>query len=70
VNKKMTQAYEEMTEMEIIEFEVQTSEENEVDELLGDLNPRYFEERITLKEAKVRATLSSMNQNFNCFSNF
>ena len=69
----MTQAYEEMTEMksiEIEEVEVQASEENEVDELLGDLNPRYFEEIITLKEAKIRTTHSGMNQNFNCFSNF
>jgi len=69
----MTQAYEEMTEMksiEIEEVEVQASEENEVDELLGDLNPRYFEEKLSLKEAKLRVYASDVCQNFNCFSTF
>jgi hypothetical protein len=69
----MTQAYEEMMEMksiEIEEIEVQIPEENEVDELLGELNPRYFEERITINEAKQRAYASKVSQNFNCFSAF
>jgi hypothetical protein len=69
----MTQAYEEMMEtktIEIEETEVQIPEENEVDELLGDLNPRYFEEIITLKEAKQRAYASTVSQNFNFFSGY
>ncbi|MFW9864717.1 MAG: hypothetical protein ACFFEN_01335 [Candidatus Thorarchaeota archaeon] len=69
----MTQAYEEMMKtksIEIEEVEVQIPEENEIDELLGDLNPRYFEERITLKETKQRAYASTISQNFNPFNPF
>jgi hypothetical protein len=69
----MTQTYEEMMEtksIEIEEVEVQIPEENEVDELLGDLNPKYFEERIALEEAKQRAYASNINQNFNSFNPF
>ncbi len=56
----MTQAYEEVMEMTTLEVEeieqpeVQKPMESEVDELLGDLNPRYFEEAISLNEAKDR----------------
>ncbi|MFX1479291.1 MAG: hypothetical protein ACFFCI_14250 [Promethearchaeota archaeon] len=69
----MTQAYEERmetTSIEIEEVKVQIPEENEVDEQLGDLNPRYFEERITLEEAKQRAYASTISQNFNPFNPF
>jgi hypothetical protein len=54
----MTQAYEKVIEMEFPEVEeVQISEESKMDELLGDLNPRYFEEAIVPENAldKVRA---------------
>jgi len=53
----MTQAYEEVMEMntpEVEEIESPIVQENEVDELIGDLNPRYFEEAITMNEAKDR----------------
>ena len=53
----MTQAYEETMEMKTLEVEEIESpevQENEVDELIGDLNPRYFEEAITMNEAKDR----------------
>jgi len=53
----MTQAYEEVMEMKVIEVEeIEHPEvqENEVDELLGDLNPRYYEEAISMNEAKDR----------------
>ncbi|MHA1931168.1 MAG: hypothetical protein ACW96X_01435 [Promethearchaeota archaeon] len=53
----MTQAYGKVMEMksiEVEEIEVQKSMENETDELLGDLNPKYFEEAISLNEAKDR----------------
>jgi hypothetical protein len=78
VIKKMTQAYENVMEVkgsEIIEIElpeVQISTESEVDELLGDLNPRYFEEIMTLDEARQQAYTSdvSMSSNFNVFRTF
>ena len=53
----MTQAYEEVMEMKTLEVEEIKSpkvQENEVDELIGDLNPRYYEEAITMNEAKDR----------------
>ena len=56
----MTQAYEEVMEMKSIEVEeiekpeVQESMESEVDELLGDLNPRYYEEAMSMDEAQER----------------
>jgi len=53
----MTQAYEETMEMktpEVEEIESPKVQENEVDELIGDLNPRYYEEAITMNEAKDR----------------
>ena len=53
----MTQAYEEVMEMKVIEVEeIEHPEvqENEVDELLGDLNPRFYEEAISMNETKDR----------------
>jgi hypothetical protein len=54
----MTQAYEEeimeMKVIEVEEIEHPKVQENEVDELLGDLNPRFYEEAISLNEAKDR----------------
>ena len=71
----MTQAYEEVMEMRSIEVdEIKHTEvkENEVDELLGDLNPRYFEEIFHLKEAKQRIYSSSTyaGSKFNIFNAF
>lgn len=53
----MTQTYEEVKEMEspkAEEAKAQTSEESKMDELLGDLNPRYFEEAIVPEKALDR----------------
>ena len=54
----MTQAYEEeimeMKVIEVEEIEHPKVQENEVDELLGDLNPRFYEEAISMNEAKDR----------------
>ncbi len=46
--------------------------ENQEDELLGDLNPKYFEEAIHLKEAKKSITASDIyaGSKFNFFSAF
>ena len=71
----MTQAYEEVMEMkslEIEEIEQPEVQENEVDELLGDLNPRYFEEAISLSEAQERIYSSDFyfNSQFNIFRTF
>ncbi len=64
----MTQAYEKITEMyslEVEEIEMpKAQEESEVDELLGDLNPRYFEENYTLDEAKQRAYSKHYNSDY------
>jgi len=72
----MTQAYEEVMEIEIIEIEeiehptAQESVESEVDELLGDLNPRYFEETYSLEEAQNKVNSSDFNfsSSFNIFN--
>ena len=48
--------------------EVMEKNKPELDELLGDLNPRYFEEEITFKEAKIRAHSLGSNANYNFFS--
>ena len=69
----MTPAYEEVMEMksieveEIEESEVQTAMENEVDELLGDLNPRFYEEAISMNEAKdqIHSAKAYSNYSFN-----
>ena len=54
----MTQTYEEeimeMKVIEVEEIEHPEVQENEVDELLGDLNPRFYEEAISMNEAKDR----------------
>ena len=50
----MTQAYENVVEMEgpeVEQIEVQISEESKMDQLLGDLNPRYFEEAMAPENA-------------------
>ena len=66
----MTQAYEEVMEMKSLEVEeietpeVQKSIESEVDELLGDLNSRYYEEAIPLNEAKDRIHSAQTYSNF------
>ena len=54
---------------EIEQPEIQESMESEVDELLGDLNPRYFEEIISLKEAndRIYAAKSYSNYSFNAY---
>ena len=62
----MTQAYENVMEMEgpkVEQIESQISEESKMDELLGDLNPRYFEESISPENAldKVYSTKISNN---------
>ncbi len=64
----MTQTYEtilEITSQEIKEPEIQILIESETDELLGDLNPRYFEEIYSLEEAKNRAEASRITPGFN-----
>jgi hypothetical protein len=66
----MNQTYEDVKEMKSLEVEeieypeVQKSMESKVDELLGDLNPGYFEEVIPLNEAKERIYSSKSYSNF------
>ena len=53
----MTQTYEksmafQAPKVKEVEVEAKTPEESKVDELLGDLNPRYFEETYTLENSK------------------
>jgi len=50
----MTKTNQKIIIIESYEIEEKTSIENEMDEILGDLNPRYFEEGISFKEAKER----------------
>ena len=62
----MTQAYEKVMEIEgpkVEQIESQISEESKMDELLGDLNPRYFEEAMAPENAldKVYSTKISNN---------
>jgi len=63
----MTQAYEKITEMyslEVEEIEMpKAQEESEVDELLGDLNPRYFEETYSFDQAMQKIHASKTNFN-------
>jgi len=68
----MTQAYEEVMEMKSFEVEIiehPEVQENEVDELLGDLNPRYYEEVISMNEAKdqIHSAQSYSNFSFNTY---
>ncbi|MFX1325066.1 MAG: hypothetical protein ACFE8N_08915 [Promethearchaeota archaeon] len=53
----MTQAYKKVMEMKSIEIEITPKIQDELDEVLGDLNPRYFEESMKPREAlqKVRS---------------
>ncbi len=66
----MTQAYEKVMEMNCVEVEevkyseVQKATENKVDELLGELNTRYFEEATSLNETKERVQASQNYSNF------
>ena len=71
----MTQTYEKaiiMTIPEVEEQEVQAPIENKADELLGDLNPRYYEESFSFEEAKQNIYASDINagSKFNFFSAF
>ena len=65
----MTQIYEEVMVKKSKKIE---ETENQVDETLGDLNPKYFEEMINLKEAKERIKASDIyaGSKFNLFSTF
>lgn len=66
----MTQAYEKVMEMKSPKIEqVETPIESEVDELLGDLNPRYFEEAMSLEDAleKVYSSDIYFSSKFNIF---
>ena len=65
----MTKTYQKIIIVESREIEEQTTIENEMDELLGDLNPRYFEEGIFFKEAKERIQ-ASVGSKFDFFSVF
>ena len=74
----MTTVYEEVMDIGNLELEkikyptVKKSSDKEVDELLGDLNPRYFEEIISLKEArqKVYSSHFSVSGNYNLFNSY
>ncbi len=63
----MTQIYEKVMAKKSNKIE---EAENQVDELLGDLNSKYFEEAIHLKEAKNRVIASDIyaGSKFNFFS--
>ena len=68
----MTQAYEEVMEMntpEVEEIESPKVQENKVDELLGDLNPKYFEEVISMSETKdrIHSAKAYSNYSFNTY---
>ena len=68
----MTQAYEETMEMntpEVEEIESPKVQENKVDELLGDLNPRYYEEAMSMNEAKdqIHSAKAYSNNIFNTY---
>ena len=71
----MTQTFKKViiiTIPEAEEQEVQAPMESEADELLGDLNPRYYEESVSFKDAKQRIIASDINagSKFNFFSAF
>ena len=64
----MTQTYEKTSEIksqEIKKPEIQTPKESETDELLGDLNPRYFEEAYSPEKAITRAKAASLTPSSN-----
>jgi hypothetical protein len=66
----MTQAYEKV--VEIKQPEVKAPIESEEDELLGDLNPRYFEESLKLEDARQEVYTSDiiMSSKYNVFRPF
>jgi len=70
--KKMTQAYENVMEIEIEQPEVEAPIVSEIDELLGDLNPRYFEEALTLEDTRQKINTSdiSFSSKFNVFTTY
>jgi hypothetical protein len=71
----MTEIYEKVIKTTIPEFEEQEPQvpiEKEPDEILGDLNPKYFEESYSFEDAKQRKIVSDINagSKFNFFSVF
>jgi mannose/fructose-specific phosphotransferase system component IIA len=66
---KMTQIYEKVMVKKVEKIEETESQDVE---LLGDLNPKYFEEVIRLEEAKERIRASDIfaGSKFNFFSAF
>ncbi|MFX0029361.1 MAG: hypothetical protein ACFE8B_09135 [Candidatus Hermodarchaeota archaeon] len=71
----MTQTYQKTKGLDIIEVEkynVQIFNGDQMDKLLGELNPKYFEESHTLSEAKQRIhTINiSVGSKFDFFSAF
>ena len=70
----MAQAYKKVIEIVgIIEIEeIEFPTESEVDELLGDLNPRYFEETYSLEEAQNKVFSSDLivSSSFNMLTPF
>ncbi len=67
--KKMTEVYEEVMVKKVEKIEEPESQD---DELLGDLNPKYFEEVIHLEEAmeRIRGSDIYAGSIFNFFSAF
>ncbi|MHA2390521.1 MAG: hypothetical protein ACXAEX_01000 [Promethearchaeota archaeon] len=61
----MVQTYEKITVIISPEVEIQPVKEEKEDQLLGDLNPRYFEETYSPKEAKARIYASQVNASDN-----
>ncbi|MBY8989680.1 MAG: hypothetical protein KGD58_02915 [Candidatus Lokiarchaeota archaeon] len=60
----MTQVYEKVMEVpEVEKIKVEISEESKMDELLGDLNPRYFEEVMAPENALDKAHAARISNN-------
>ncbi len=70
----MNQIYNKLIVTKVIPKKIEKIEEtkSQVDELLGDLNPNYFKEVITLEEAKNRAMVSYIHAGgkFNFFNTY
>ncbi len=69
----MTQTYEKVLEMKSPKIEqVEIPIESELDELVGDLNPRYFEEGTTLENALENVYSSDIysNNRYNIFRSY
>jgi len=72
----MTNVYEEVLIIGNLELEeikqptVKKSSKKDVDELIGDFNPRYHEEKISLKEAQLKVYSSHfiVSGNYNMFN--